>query len=86
MTALPKELILSLNALIEHRTGKGEVIILEREGVGESWLEVSVMHSLQKEKAQNLIGCQLSEGLVLFHMAKEGGTKTNGLKWKEGKL
>lgn len=27
-----------------------------------------------------LPGCQLFEGLVLFHMKKEGGTETNELK------
>ena len=35
----------------------------------------------RKGKLKPLIGCQLLEGLVSFHMAKEGGTKTNGLKW-----
>ena len=42
--------------------------------------EVSVMQNLKKGKAQTLKGCQLLEGLVSFHTAKEGGTKTNGLK------
>lgn len=44
------------------------------------WLNVSVMHSLQKENAQILNRLLVIAQIVLHHMVKEGRTKTNELK------